>query len=344
MKRFLYLGIFIFLMLATACGIRNPESVSRSDFLLNTIVEITLYDDNKTSQIMLNDMFTEISNCENRYSRHISGSDIAQINENSGKPVSVSKDTVDMIEKSISFSKMSGGLFDISIGALVDLWDINGENPSIPQQSDIDNVLQDIDYRKISFNQEDNTVTIPRGGMQIDTGAIAKGFITDRLVMYLKGKKVASAILNLGGNLYLYGSKQDGSAWNIGIRNPFGFQGDYLGTVSIKNMSVVTSGIYERYFEMDGMRYHHILNPMTGYPENNILASVSILAESSTLADGLSTTAFLLGLEEGMALIERIDGVETIMVTKDKKIYLSSGIRNGEIPFKLTNEEYVIVK
>jgi len=193
-------------------------------------------------------------------------------------PVSVSKDTIDMIEKSIYFSEISNGLFDISIGALVDLWNINSDNPRIPQQHEINAAIQDIDYKEIILDKENITVTLSKSGILIDTGAIAKGYITDRLVMYLKEKKVDSAILNLGGNLYLFGSKKDGSAWNIGIRNPFGYQGDYIGTISIKNLSVVTSGIYERYFESDGLRFHHILNPMTGYPENNNLASVSIIS------------------------------------------------------------------
>ncbi len=351
MKRFFCNVILVFFILSTACGIKNYDPVTKSEFLLNTIVEITLYEDRETSRIMLDDMFTEIRNCEKRYSRHIKGSEIAQINENPGSPVQVSEDTMDMIKKSIHFSNISKGLFDISIGALVDLWDINGDNPHIPLPSELDNVRKSIDYRKISLDEVSNAITIPKGGMSLDTGAIAKGFITDRLVTYLKEKKAKSAVINLGGNLYLYGGKQDGSAWNIGIRNPFGYQGDYLGTVSVENMSVVTSGIYERYFDIDGQRYHHILNPTTGYPENNTLASVSILSESSTTADGLSTATFLLGLEDGMALIEEMDGVQAIMVTMDKKIFLSSGIKDGssgikssEIPFKITNEEYTIAK
>ncbi|MDD4295641.1 MAG: FAD:protein FMN transferase [Ruminiclostridium sp.] len=344
MKRLLYLVIFLLLFIVNACTIKNFEPVVRSNFLLNTIVEITLFEDEKNSEIMLSDMFNEIQIYENKYSRYVLGSDIAKINESPGVPVSVSKDTIDMIEKSIYFSEISNGLFDISIGALVDLWNINSDNPRVPQQNEIYAAMQNVDYKDIILDKENSTVTLSKNGVLLDTGALAKGYITDKLVMYLKEKKVDSAILNLGGNLYLYGSKKDGSAWNIGIRNPFGYQGDYIGTVSVKNLSVVTSGIYERYFEEDGIRYHHILNPMTGYPENNNLASVSIITESSTMADGLSTTTFLLGLKEGMALVESLEGVEAIMVTRDKKIYLSSGIKNGEMRFKLTNEDYTLVK
>lgn len=343
MKRLLLLTVFI-LIISASCTGKNQKPVSRSDFLLNTIVEITLYEDEKVSNQLLDDMFNEIRDCENRYSRHIPGSEISRVNENRGEHVPVSEDTMDLIEESFYFSEISGGLFDISIGALVDLWNINGENPRIPQQAEIDAVLKDIDYKKIALDKENKTIAIPGTTMLIDTGAIAKGYITDRLVMYLRERQVDSAILNLGGNLFLCGRKKDGSLWNVGIRDPFGFQGEYVGTVSIENLSVVTSGIYERYFEEGGVRYHHILHPNTGFPENNALASVSILTESSTLADGLSTTAFLLGLDNGMALIESLEGVEAIMVTKDKKIHLSSGIKNGVIPFKLTNEEYTVEK
>ncbi|NLY17431.1 MAG: FAD:protein FMN transferase [Clostridiaceae bacterium] len=343
MKRLIFCMVFI-LIITSSCIKKNPESVSRSDFLLNTIVEISLYEDEKTSNQMLDEMFEEIRRCENKYSRYTQESEMARINENRGCQVKVSEDTMEIIEKSLYFSEISGGLFDITIGALVDLWNINGDNPRIPQQEEIDAILKDIDYTKIILDKENNTISIPDTTMQIDTGAIAKGYITDRLVMYLNEKKVDSAILNLGGNLYLYGRKKDGSLWKVGIRDPFGLQGEYLGTVSVENLSVVTSGIYERYFEENGERYHHILNPHTGFPENNMLASVSILAESSTLADGLSTTASLLGPEEAMALIENMDGVEAIMITKDKKIYLSSGIKNGEIPFNLINKEYTVIK
>ena len=150
-------------------------------------------------------------------------------------------------------------------------------------------------------------------------------------------------MLNLGGNLYLYGSKPDNSLWTVGIRDPFGSQGDYLGTVAVKDMSVVTSGIYERYFEKDGERFHHILNPKTGYPSDNGLAAVSILSPNSTNCDGLSTACFLLGVDKGMELIEQFENVEAIIVTTDKKVYVSGGIKNGEIPFKLTNDDYTIL-
>jgi len=341
MKKTVTLMFFTAILLFTNASCSNePQPVKGSQFLLDTVVEITLYEKEDIARKIIDELFEEIANSERKYSRHISDSEITKVNKNPGKPVKVSEDTLDMVKKSLEFSSLSEGLFDITVGPLVDLWDINGENPHIPTQSEIDSILNRIDYRKISVDSENITLSIQNEGMSIDTGAIAKGYITDRLVSILREKDINHALLNLGGNLYMHGSKPDGSDWNVGIRNPYGLQGDYIAVVSVKNMSVVTSGIYERYFESGGKRYHHILNPKTGYPEDNNLASVSILSASSATADGLSTTVFLLGLEDGMSLIEGIDGVEAIIVTTDRKVYVSSGIKNGKIPFRLINEEY----
>lgn len=332
--------ILLLSILVTASCMRKTEPVKGSQFLLDTVVEITLYDKEDTARKIIDELFNEIENMERKYSRHISGSEIAQVNENPGKQVKVSGDTLDMVKKSLEFSSLSDGLFDITIGPLVDLWDINGENPRVPGQAEIDSAVQKIDYRRVSVDSDNSTLTIQDEGMSIDVGAIAKGYITDRLVSILREKNVNHALLNLGGNLYMHGNKPDGSDWNVGIRNPYGLQGDYIAIVSVKDMSIVTSGIYERYFEADGKRYHHILNPKTGYPEDNNIASVSILSPSSAAADGLSTTVFLLGLENGLALVENIDGTDAVIVTTDRKVYVTSGIKNGKYSFRIINEEY----
>ncbi|WP_065820608.1 FAD:protein FMN transferase [Thermoclostridium stercorarium] len=333
----LLLICFVFLTF-TACSQAKPLKESR--FLLDTLVEIIIYD--KNSQDVMSELFDKIQAFENKFSKYAEDSEISQINNNAGTYVNVSEDTFELIEQSLYFSEISDGLFDISIGPLVDLWGINQENPRVPTQREIDLAKEKIGYRNISLNRENMSVSVAEG-MSLDTGAIAKGFITDRLVSVLRERKIESALLNLGGNLYLYGTKPDGSDWTIGIRDPFGLQGDYMATVSLKDTSIVTSGIYERYFEADGKRYHHILNPKTGYPEDNELASVSIISPSSTMCDGLSTTCFLLGLGKGMELIESLENAEAIMITRDKKVYLSSGLKNGKIPFKLVDTNYTVV-
>ncbi len=342
---FILPAFILFIIFQSSCSrpITGTNPVKESRFLMDTIVEITLYEPEKTSKLLLNELFKEIKSYENKYSRHIPDSEISRINQNPKKAVAVSEDTLKLVEESLYFSLISDGLFDISIGPLTDLWDIKSAAPRVPTEAEIEKALGKVGYGSILTDETKNTVSVLQDGMSLDTGAIAKGFITDKLVKYLEERRIQSALINLGGNLYLYGSKPNGSAWNIGIRDPYGLQGEYVATVEVSNMSVVTSGIYERFFEIDQKRYHHILNPKTGYPENNNLASVSILSPSSTLADGLSTTVFLLGLENGTAFIDSMEEAEAIFLTKDRKIYFSSGIRKGKIPFHLTNKEFTIV-
>jgi len=344
MKRiFLFFLLILPMLFLTSCIFQyRNNAVKESRFMLNTVIEITLYEKEKDAREIFDKLFGEIQKYNDKYDRHIPGSELSEVNSNAGKPVKVSDETIEIVRSSFIFSDMSEGLFDISIGPLVDLWDINGSNPQLPSESEIENALVKIDYNKIIINSDDNTLLLSEPGMSLDLGSIAKGFITDRLVEYLSQTKIRSAMLNLGGNLYLHGSKPDGSLWQIGIRNPYGTKGDHVGIVQVKDTSVVTSGIYERYFEIDNKRYHHILNPRTGYPEDNNLASVSIICPSSIMADGLSTTVFLLGIEKGMELVESLENTEAIFVTKDKKVYLSSGIKNGNISFRLTNKSFEV--
>lgn len=336
--------VLILIMLPlSACTASENKPVKRSEFLLDTVIELTLYESKNTAEALLNDMVEIIRTGEMKYNRHTDSSEISRINSNPGSATAVSEDTLEILERSLYFSSISDGLFDVSIGPLVDLWDINGDDPHVPNEEQIASVQKKIDYRKIILDEDNLTVSISEG-MSLDIGAIAKGYITDQLVSFLRENNVQRALLNLGGNLYLHGIKADGSLWKIGIRNPFGMQGEYIGTVSVRDMSVVTSGIYERFFEENGKLYHHILNPKTGYPEDNSLASVTILSPSSTLADGFSTTVFLLGPEAGMALVDNTDNAEAILITRDKRVILSQGIKNGEIPFQITNHEFKVAE
>ena len=343
-KTYLFFLLILLILFQASCKslIYGNNPVKESRFMLNTIVEITLYEKEKYSRVIFDDLFGEIQKYENKYSRHVSESEITAVNNNAGRPVKVSDETIEIVRSSFSFSDMSEGLFDISIGPLVDLWDIKASNPHLPSEKEIEHALEKVDYNKVIIDSDNNTLFLSEQGMSIDLGAIAKGFITDKLVEYLSKTKIRSAMLNLGGNLHLYGSKPDGSLWQIGIRNPYGSQGDYIGIIQVKNTSVVTSGIYERYFEIENKRYHHILNPKTGYPEANNIASVSVICPSSTMADGLSTTVFLLGVDKGVKLIESLEKTEAIIITKDKKVFLSSGIKNGNISFKLTDKTFEI--
>ncbi|MCD8105306.1 MAG: FAD:protein FMN transferase [Lachnospiraceae bacterium] len=193
----------------------------------------------------------------------------------------------------------------------------------IPSEEEIAEALSHINYQTISV--DGTTVTLSDPDAEIDLGGIAKGYIADQLEDYLTSCGIESALINLGGNVQTVGTKPDGSSWRIGIQKPFGGSSDIIAVIECTGESVVTSGTYERYFEVDGKIYHHILDPKTGYPTDNGLTSVTIFADSSTQCDALSTTCFVLGLEDGMELIESIEGVEALFITEDETLYYTSG-------------------
>ena len=177
--------------------------------------------------------------------------------------------------------------------------------------------------------------------MRVDLGAIAKGFITDKVVEVLEEHEVDTAIIDLGGNVYVLGdsARGEGVAWNVGIQDPFETRGTILGSLALSDRSIVTSGIYERFLEVDGETYHHLMNPETGYPFNNELAGVSVVTEKSIDGDGLSTSLFSKGLVEGLEYVNTLENVDAIFVTKDKEVYLSDGLKDT---FKLTNDDFTL--
>jgi len=175
--------------------------------------------------------------------------------------------------------------------------------------------------------------------MIIDLGAIAKGYAADEIVKLLKDNGVSSAIIDLGGNIFVLGKKQDGSPWKVGVQNPEKSGSDTIGFVTASDKSIVTSGVYERYFEFEGKSYHHILNPETGYPYEKDVLGVSIVSDTSIDGDSLSTTLFALGVDEGLKLIESLDGVNAIFITRDHNLHLSSGFKDI---FTLTNDDFKI--
>ena len=242
-------------------------------------------------------------------------------------PVTVSKETAQLIETALDYSARSDGAFDITIAPLLDLWNFKPEQHegTVPDADQIQEALSHVDYKKVQLDGA--TVTLLDPQASIDLGGIAKGYIADRLRDYLISEGYDSALINLGGNILTVGAKPDGSAFRVGIRKPFSESGEQLETVACKDRSVVTSGTYERYFEQDGKRYHHILSPSDGYPVENGLASVTILSPSSTDADALSTACFVLGPEKGLELIESLDGIEALFVTDELEEISSSGFQ-----------------
>lgn len=309
------------------CG-RSKESVSKSDFYFNTVITITLYGEENASYI--DDCFKLASHYENLFSNTIADSDISKINNANGTPVTVDDDTIELLQKGIYYGDLSLGQFDITIGKLSSLWDFPNNSGTVPSESDIEATLSTIDYHAIVI--DGNEVSLSNPDAMIDLGGIAKGYIADKMKDYLNEKDITSGMINLGGNVLTLGDKPDGSNYNIGIQKPFSDDGTAIASVEVSDETVVSSGVYERYFYVGDNFYHHILNPKTGYPYDNNLLGVTIICPKSVDGDGLSTTCFALGLEDGMKLIESLDDTEAIFVTDDYELHTTSGI-GSNIPF-----------
>jgi len=318
------------------CDSKSEEPVSRETYLMGTIINIKAYGKNADKAVQAS--VDKISDIENKMSLNISTSEINKINKNAGiAPVKVSKNTFDVVKASLIYSEKTKGSFDITVEPLVSLWGIGTDKARIPSKDEISNALSLINYKDVVINEKESTIMLKRKGQAIDLGAIAKGYTADELKKVLLNYNVSSAFLNLGGNVYVLGNKPDKTPWKIGVQNPLEPRGDYLGIVSVSDKSIVTSGNYERFFERNGKRYHHIFDTKTGYPAEKGLISVSIISDKSIDGDALSTSVYTLGLDEGKKLIESLKDVEAVFVTNDKKVYTTSGLKDT---FKLTNTDF----
>jgi thiamine biosynthesis lipoprotein len=251
----------------------------------------------------------------------------------------VHEDTIELIERALYFCELSGGAFDITVGPLVKLWDIGGDDPRLPSGAELDAVLPLIAWQGIVIDREAGTVFLARKGMRLDLGAIAKGYAADEAARIIRAARIPRAVIDLGGNILALGEKTGKKPWRVGIQNPLDDRGSYMGILEVRDKTLVTSGIYERYSEIKGKRYHHILSTADGYPVENGLLSVTVVAEKSADADALSTALFALGYEKGKALAESLDGVYAIFVFDDMSIRGSQGALDN---FTLSDEGFNI--
>lgn len=320
-KLFLFVLSIIFLL---SCSEEKFEAKSDNRFLMGTVCIITLY--GGETQEIFDGAFSLLEEEELLMSLQKGNSELSKINQRAGtESLQVSEDVFEVIKTSLLYSQISAGAFDPTIAPLVELWGIGEDfTGTVPSASSIDSRKELIDYTGVLL-EEDNLVLLKRQGMKIDLGGIAKGYVADKVKDYLISQGVQRGIINLGGNIIVIGSKPKMQSWKIGIQNPFDSRGNHIGIASVTDKTIVTSGIYERFFYFEGKRYHHILDPETGYPVENDLASVTIIAEKSIDADALSTSLFVLGVEEGIKLIESIENSEAVFVLKDKNVIYSSG-------------------
>ncbi|MDR2494813.1 MAG: FAD:protein FMN transferase [Spirochaetaceae bacterium] len=314
---------------------RAEGRASQSEFALGTVCTVYLspQDPAKTYGAI----FSRLREIENHMSSAMADTDIDRINRNAGmRPVRVHGDVITVLERAAHYAELSGGAFDPTVGPLVKLWGIGTETPRLPDPEEIRAALSLINWRDMVIDRQGSTVFLRRPGMLLDVGAIAKGYAADEAAGILEGTGVRGAIIDFGGNIAAYGEKQErqgkrekqgtgGGPWRIGVQDPLDTRGAFIGILEVRNKSVVTSGVYERYADINGTRYHHILSTENGYPVDNGLLSVTVISDFSIDADALSTAVFALGYEKGAALLGSRPAAEGVFIFADKTIRLTPG-------------------
>lgn len=305
----------------------SSQEYTSDVFAMDTYMTLTAYGENAQEAVEAG--IAEIQRLDDLLSTGKDTSEVAQINANGGGVLS--EDTDYLVKRALDIYQSTNGAFDISIYPVMQLWGFTTGNFVVPSESDLAAKLALVDAGKIILSEENGqtSISLPEG-MEIDLGGIAKGYTSGRVMDVMKSYGIKSAVINLGGNAHVLGNKTDGSQWKVGIQDPEDENG-YLGGVSVTDKAIITSGGYERYFvDKDaGVKYHHIIDPKTGYSANNGLISVTIVSADSTLADGLSTSLFVLGTEDAITYCEEHcaeDGFDAIMEDEDGKLYITDGI------------------
>jgi thiamine biosynthesis lipoprotein len=321
--------VFLVLGVATLGGyyffylpyLESSDSRTQSTkILMDTIVDVRV--DGRNSAQLVDQVFATMESLEQTLSRFVATSEVALINQQAGEWVKVSSTTLELVQLGVEIGDISQGAFDITIGALLDLWGFGSGLYYVPTEEELAQALATVDYRRVEVNPTTSEVRIPQGVI-LDLGGIAKGFVVDGGISLLRKAKVQRSIINAGGDISVIGKRPDGQPWRVGVQNPDS-PSDIRWILPLDNNSVVTSGDYQRFFSKDGQRYHHILDPKTGYPARG-LRSVTIIGENGAISDALSTAVFVLGWDEGRALVESLDNVEAIIVS-DTDVWMSPGL------------------
>ena len=304
-------------------------------FLMDTFVTQTTYDKSGDAEQKLAQVFDMLTEFEKKVSMHIPSSEISKINAGAGVSViKVSPEVYELVKRSRELSLKSKGKFDITIGPLVKAWGITTDSPRVPDEEEIKKLVKRVGASKITLHDKNVTLYLSDPYMEIDLGGVAKGYACDLVREKYKKLGLTDGMISLGGNIYSFGKKADGTAYTIGLRDPYGAAEDTYGNIAAPDKVIATTGGYERYFEQDGKKYIHVLDPKTGYPVESDLAAVTVISEDGLLADFLSTTLFAAGKT---ALLENINNekFDVIAVDTERNIYLSDGIKDS---FVLTNK------
>ena len=312
------LPVFLAMVLVlTACQPALLPPLGRTALVLDTVVTITLYDDS-ADEAVLADAFAQIEQYEALFSRTRADSDIVRLNQAGGMPIEVDSLTAAVLTAACEWAERSDGAFDPTIGAVSALWDFHGETAVLPDSDKLAEGLETVGWRGLHI--EGTRAWLENSAAMVDLGGIAKGYIAAQLAEFLRGRGVHAAMLDLGGDVYVLGDNR-----RVGIRNPHD-SAQLAVTVSVSNQAVVSSGNYERGFVLDGRRYHHLLDPETGFPADTGLASVTIISSNPIAADALSTACFIMGLERAVALVDTIPEVEGVFIGADGEVHITAGV------------------
>lgn len=311
--------------------ISGRSSCEKTSVAMGTVVTVNLFGFGAKND--LDKIETEINGLENSVlSWRKEGSDVYRINKGSGTQVSVSPDTVKIIGQCIDISDDCGGVFDITIGNVTKLWDFGGDNQRLPSDDEIKTALGSVGYKNVSISG--NAVQIKKG-QSLDLGAVGKGFVCDKIKELLDKGRTKSAVVSVGGSLLIYGNR----TFSVGIINPDNDK-QSMGTLKLKDTCVSTSGNYEKYFEQDGKRYHHILNATTGYPATSEFKSVTVVCESGLISDALSTVCYIAGYRKSVEILKKFDA-EAVFIFNNNAVRVTDGL-SGK--FTVTDDSYTLDK
>ena len=318
--------------------------VEKEDFIFNTrVYQKICYDNNDIKTKEIEEIAEKATKLMRQFEEKLSffydSSEVSSINENASNGfIKISNDTFEILKKSIYYSKLTNGIFDITIAPLVKAWAINSDNPTILSKEKIDELIDLVDYEDVILNKNNSTVMLLRKNQKIDLGGIAKGYIADKIIDFYKENNIDSAIINIGGNIKVLGQKDENSFWSIGIYEPKKHSEKIICSIEAKDKSIVTSGGYERAFSYNGELYCHILNPKTGYPIKSDLKSITIVSDKSIDGDSLSTPLFIMGKNKAYEFMKK-HNISGVMITDKDEIIVTKNLLEG---FKLF-EDYKVL-
>lgn len=306
-------------------GLHSENSVEYTGYAMGSAVSVTLYgaDDTRAAQ----DIVSSIEEEENSYiSKYKESSEVYKLNKNGGAVLS--SHTADIINKALGICKDSGGAFDITVGALSELWNFDNYTQNVPDEDDIADALLTCGFEQITNNGDTFTLG---DSQKLDFGAVGKGIACDDALAVLQKSDIAGAVVSVGGTILTYGKNSDKEFWTVGIRSPEKGDSSVFMKLKINGTSFIsTSGSYEKYFEKDGKIYHHILSTETGYPVENELKSVTVIADSGLVADGLSTACFSLGLDASLPILEKYNA-DAIFVDSENRVYITENYFDDDL-------------